>query len=128
MQLSLHPVTSLYADTPQPTVTLASSTLHSLSLSWSVTSPQDVSSYVVFWFKESATIGRSDPFHNVTYSIGGLDSNTAYQVIVQANGPLGSTNSTTIIFYTIPDKVQGILPAMHNIVLSILTIIFENTV
>ena len=56
-------------------------------------------------------IGRSDALHNITYNIDSLDSNTAYQIIVQAIGTLGSTNSTTIVLYTIPNKVQGKLPA-----------------
>ena len=36
------------------------------------------------------------------YMIQNLHSNTAYTVVVQANGPLGSVNSTNVTFYTLP--------------------------
>ena len=74
--------------TPQPTVGLANSTLQSLSISWSVTSPQDVTNYMVFWWKESAEISKSVALDDTKFVIEGLLSNTAYHVVVLASGPL----------------------------------------
>ena len=93
--------------TPKPTVSLVSSTLHSLSISWSVTAPQDVTSYIVFWWKESTDTGRSVALNGTKFVIGDLLSNTAYHVVVLASGPLGNVNSTSKVFYTPPNRVQG---------------------
>ena len=102
--------------TPQPTVRLANSTLQSLSISWSVTSPQDVSNYMVFWWKESAEISKSVALDDTKFVIEGLLSNTAYHVVVLASGPLGNVNSTSV-FYTAPDKVQGKCTEMLSVIL-----------
>ena len=92
--------------TLMPTVSLINSTLQSLSISWSVTSPQDVTNYMVFWWKESAEISKSVSLDDTKFVIEGLLSNTAYQVVVVASGPLGNVNSTSV-FYTTPKEVQG---------------------
>ena len=90
--------------TPQPVVSLISSSLHSLSISWSVPSPEDVTSYTVFWSRVAGVMGSSVSGTTATYNtIGSLLSNTAYVIIVQANGPLGRTNSTVEIYYTAPE-------------------------
>ena len=99
--------------TPQPTINLTKSALQNLSISWSVTSPQDVTSYIVFWLKGSAVIGKSDVLNDIMFTIENLLSNTAYHVVVQANGPLGSVNSTSKVFYTTPNKVQGKFTKHH---------------
>ena len=94
-----------YAVTPQPDVSLITSSLNSLSISWSVSSLDDVTGYVVFWSEMSAVAGNSmDVGVNINqHIIPNLLSNTAFNVTVQANGPLGSTNSTnTVPFYTLP--------------------------
>ena len=52
-------------------------------------------------------IGKSDALNGIMFTIENLLSNTAYHVVVQANGPLGSVNSTSKVFYTTPNKVQG---------------------
>ena len=97
--------------TPQPTIRLLNTTLQSLSIRWSVTSPQDVTSYMVFWWKESAEISKSSVALNDTkFVIEGLLSNTAYHVVVLTGGPLGRVNSTTELFYTPPKQIQGNLP------------------
>ena len=93
--------------TPQPTVSLANTILQSLSISWSVTSPQDVTNYMVFWWKESAEISKSVALDDTKFVIEGLLSNTAYHVVVLASGPLGNVNSTSEVFYTTPKEVQG---------------------
>ena len=93
--------------TPQPTISLINSTLHSLFISWSVTSPQDVTSYSVFWWTESGEIGRSVPLNDAGFVIEDLLSNTEYHVVVKASGPLGNVNSTRKDFYTHPNEVQG---------------------
>ena len=93
--------------TPQPTISLINSTLHNLSISWSVASPQDVTSYSVFWWTESADIGRSIALNDTEFIIEDLLSNTEYHVVVQASGPLGNVNSTRKNFYTHPNAVQG---------------------
>ena len=98
---------SLSTVTPQPSVNLTKSALQNLSISWSVTSPQDVTSYIVFWFMKTAAIGKSDVLNDIMFTIESLLSNTAYHVVVQANGPLGSVKSTSKVFYTTPNKVQG---------------------
>ena len=95
------------SETPQPTVYLANFTLHSLSISWSVKSPHDGTNYIVFWWSADNTIDRSVPLNDTTFVIEDLLTNTAYHVVVQANGPLGNVNSTTKVFYTTPSKVQG---------------------
>ena len=51
--------------------------------------------------------GRSDALNGTTYNIEGLDSNSAYQVIVQASGPLGNNSSALKKFYTTPKKIEG---------------------
>ena len=97
--------------TPQPTVDLVNSTLQSLSISWSVMSPQDVTNYIVFWWKESAEISKSSvALIDIEFFIEDLLSNTAYHVVVLASGPLGRVNSTTELFYTPPQQIQGNLP------------------
>ena len=42
-----------------------------------------------------------------SYEIKDLDSNTAYQVLVQAIGPLGRTDSRPKVFYTKPLAISG---------------------
>ena len=101
-------LTSFAAATPQPTVHLANSTLQSLSISWLVTSPQDVTNYIVFWWKESAEISKSVALDDTKFVIEGLLSNTAYHVVVLASGPLGNVNSTSEVFYTTPKQIKGI--------------------
>ena len=89
--------------TPQPVISLINSTLHSLSIGWSVQSPENVNSYRVFWSRTTAGMGSSVS-GTVTYNtIGSLLSNTAYVIIVQASGPLGHTNSTVETYYTAPE-------------------------
>ena len=95
------------SETPQPTISLIHSTLHNLSISWSVTSPQDVTSYSVFWWTESGETGRSVPLNHAEFVIEDLLSNTAYHVVVMTSGPLGNVNSTRKDFYTSPNGVQG---------------------
>lgn len=96
-----------FAATPLPHVKLVSSNLHSVSICWSVNSPQDVTSYVVVWLKESVEVDRSKAFNRTTYHIEGLNSNTAYQILVQAFGPLGKTDSYIQKFYTTPVEISG---------------------
>ena len=98
---------SFISVTPVPTVSLVNSTLQSLSISWSVTSPQDVTNYVVFWWKESAENSKSVALNDTKFVIEGLVSSTAYHVVVLASGPLRNVNSTSEVFYTTPKEVQG---------------------
>ena len=106
-------MTCLATATSQPTVRLVNSTLQSLSISWSVTSPQDVTNYMVFWWKGSAEISKSSvALDDTKFVIEGLLSNTAYHVVVLASGPLGRINSTTELFYTPPKQIQGNLYLM----------------
>ena len=93
--------------TPQPTISLINSTLHNLSISWSVTSPQSVTSYSVFWWTELGEIGRSVALNDTEFVLEDLLSNTEYHVVVMASGPLGNVNSTRKNFYTHPNEVQG---------------------
>ena len=69
--------------------------------------PQDVASYSVFWWTEYGEIGRSVALNGTKFVIGDLLSNTAYHVVVLASGPLGNVNSTSKVFYTPPNAVQG---------------------
>ena len=62
---------------------------------------------MVFWWKESAEIGKSAALDDTKFVIEDLLSNTAYHVVVLASGPLGNVNSTSEVFYTSPNKVQG---------------------
>ena len=100
-------LTSFAAATPQPTVRLVNSTLQSLSISWSVTSPQDVTNYMVFWWKESAEISKSVALDDTKFVIEDLLSNTAYHMVVMASGPLEVVNSTSKVFYTTPEQIEG---------------------
>ena len=100
-------LTYFAAATPQPTVRLANSTLQSLFISWSVTSPQDVTNYTVFWWKEFAEISKSVALNDTKFVIEDLLSNTAYHVAVLASGPLGNVNSTSKVVYTTPEQIQG---------------------
>ena len=95
------------AATPQPIVGLANSTLQSLSISWSVLSPQNATNYNVIWWKESEELGRSVALNDFKFVIEDLRSNTAYDVMVMASGPLEVVNSTSEVFYTAPKEVQG---------------------
>ena len=97
---------SFISVTPQPIIGLTNSTLQSLSISWSVTSPQDVTNYMVFWWKESAENSKSVALDDTKIVIEGLLSNTAYHVAVLAIGPLGNVNSTSV-FYTTPKEVHA---------------------
>ena len=72
-----------------------------------MTSPQDVTHYMVFWWKESEEISKSVALDDTKFVIEGLLSNTAYHVVVLASGPYGNVNSTSV-FYTSPKEVQGI--------------------
>ena len=92
--------------TPQPVMSLTSTTLHAFSISWSVPSTEGVTSYTVFWSRATAGMGSSvslSAISNINYTIGSLLSNTAYFVVVQANGRLGSINSTVETYYTAPE-------------------------
>ena len=70
-------------------------------------SPQDVTNYMVFWWKESAEISKSVALDDTKFVIEGLLSNTAYHVVVLASGPLGNMNSTSKVFYTAPEQIRG---------------------
>ena len=72
-----------------------------------MTSPQDVTNYMVFWWKESAEISKSAALDDTKFVIEDLLSNTAYHVVVLASGPLGRVNSTSEIFYTTPEQIRG---------------------
>ena len=72
-----------------------------------MTSPQDVSNYMVFWWKESAEISKSVALDDTKFVIEGLLSNTAYHVVVLSRGPLGDVNSTHKVFYTTPEQIEG---------------------
>ena len=65
---------------------------------------------MVFWWKESAEISKSVALDDTKFVIEGLLSNTAYHVVVLASGPLGDVNSTSEVFYTTPEQIQGNIP------------------
>ena len=62
---------------------------------------------MVFWRKESVEISKSVALDDTKFVIEGLLSNTAYHVLVLASGPLGNVNSTSDVFYTTPEQIQG---------------------
>ena len=62
---------------------------------------------MVIWWKESAEISKSVALDDTKFVIEDLLSNTAYHVVVLASGPLGNVNSTSEVFYTTPNEVQG---------------------
>ena len=62
---------------------------------------------MVFWWTESAEISKSVALDDIKFVIEGLLSNTAYHVVVLASGPLRSVNSTSEVFYTTPEQIQG---------------------
>ena len=71
-----------------------------MSIHWSVTSPEFVTNYKVYWSGPSIEMDYSTV--STQYTISGLVSNTPYNVVVEAVGPLGRKNSTTQLLYTIP--------------------------
>ena len=70
-----------------------------------------------FWWKESTEISKSVALDDTKFVIEGLLSNTAYHVVVLASGPLGSVNSTSKVFFTAPNKVQGKCTKMFSVIL-----------
>ena len=62
---------------------------------------------MVFWWKESEEISKSVALDDTKFFIEGLLSNAAYHVVVLAGGPLGDVNSTSKVFYTTPEQIQG---------------------
>ena len=66
-----------------------------------------MTSYMVFWWKESAEISKSVALDDTKFVIEGLLSNTAYHVVVLASGALKKVNSTREVFYTTPEQIQG---------------------
>ena len=58
-------------------------------------------------------IGKSEALNDIMFTIEKLLSNTAYHVVVQANGLPGSVNSTSKVFYTTPNKVKGKFTQHH---------------
>ena len=66
-----------------------------------------MTNYTVFWWKESAEISKSVALDDTKFVIAGLLSNTAYHVVVLASGPLGNVNSSSEVFYTAPEQIQG---------------------
>ena len=88
-----------YVGVPQPIVTLVRASVHSLSISWSATSPHD-SNYIVYWSGPSTEM---DYYSTVTkYTISGLVSNTPYNITVEAVGIFGRINSTSQTLFTNP--------------------------
>ena len=84
----------------RPNVRLIRSSGDRLSIRWSVTAPQFVTNYKVYWTGPSIEMDYSTV--STQYTISGLVSNTPYTVTVEAVGPLGRINSTTQQLYTIP--------------------------
>ena len=54
----------------------------------------------------------------MSYNITGLDSNTAYKVIVSARNVLGSSNSSEVMGCTIPEGVYDAITE-HNIIVTV---------
>ena len=88
--------------TPQPHVTLVRTSLNSLSIRWSVNSIRHITGYTVYYWSGPFTEMNITSANIIQYTISGLASNTPYNVKVEANGPLGSKNSTTQQFFTYP--------------------------
>ena len=86
--------------TPKPSVRLESSTLTTIFISWLVTSPELVDSYTVYWSGPSRE--RDNSTVRTRYTIGGLISNTPYNVTVEASGPAGKSISMTHQYFTSP--------------------------
>lgn len=92
------------AGTPKPNITIAKSSLNNLSISWSVSSVEYVTKYMVYWsgpFTEIGTKARNATVY-ANYTIHSLRSNTPYQVTIEAIGTLGRQNSTSQQIYTSP--------------------------
>ena len=70
---------------------------------------------MVFWWKESAEISKSVALDDTKFVIEGLLSNTAYHVVVLASGPLGDVNSTSEVYYTAPEQIQGKVTKFYHL-------------
>ena len=91
---------NFYVGIPKPNVRLIRSSGDRMSIHWSVTAPQYVTNYKVYWSGPSIEMDYSTI--STQYTISGLVSNTPYTVTVEAVSPLGRINSTTLQLYTIP--------------------------
>ena len=88
---------------------LASATLHSLSLAWTVSSAAAIFNYTVYWSEVPSGGDGYSTLENGTLqlTIDGLLPNTAYSVTVEAAGLLGKSNSTSKIFHTAPKRMYA---------------------
>ena len=98
------PYEIICAGTPIPNVTLARSSLDSLFIHWSVSSTEylSVTNYTVYWSGPFAETYKTNSEDYNNYTIKGLDSNSPYNVTVEAIDPLGRQNSTNQQYFTSP--------------------------
>ena len=82
---------------------MMSQTTSSLYLQWSSREADD---FIVYYRKADSPLHvSSDTTESSSYNITGLDSNTAYKVIVSARNPLGSAN-ISVVNSTLPAGIQ----------------------
>ena len=89
----------------QPTVSVTSTTATSISLSWSVPSGSEVTSYEVMWralssgdkANDDGGSGTSGSITSTSYTIQELESNTVYNITVTVTNAAGIAVSQPII-------------------------------
>ena len=89
----------------QPRINVVSVTATSISLSWSLPSGSEVTSYEVMWHSlgsgdDDGGSGTSGSITSTSYTIQELESNTVYSVRVTVTNAAGSTVSQPIIIYS----------------------------
>ena len=93
--------TIVYFTEPTTPIVNASTTTSSLYLQWTRSGGDNFTLY--YWKTSTPSDVSTVTTTSLSYNITGLDSNTAYKVIVSARNVLGFSNSSEVLVYTTPE-------------------------
>ena len=97
---------------PTTPIVQASTTTASLYLQWTSSGGD---TFTLYYWKTSTPSNLSTvTTTSLSYNITGLDSNTAYKVIVSARNVLGSSNSSEVEGCTIPEGINNAITELYN--------------
>ena len=97
----------MYFAVPTTPVVQTSTTTTSLYLQWTSSGGDN---FILYYWKTSTPSDLSSvTTTSLSYNITGLDSNTAYKVIISARNVLGSSNSSEVKGCTIPEGVYYVM-------------------
>ena len=105
---------------PTTPVVQTSTTTISLYLQWTSSGGDTFTLY--YWKTSTPSDVSTVTTTSLSYNITGLDSNTAYKVIVSARNSVGSANSSAVKECTIPEGVYSAITE-HYTVLYILQLV-----